>query len=194
MQIERTFTGITALGPGNRMAVWVNGCPRNCPGCISPNLRREAPENECNVAEYFSAFAYDDIDGVSISGGEPFYQAAELLSLVRFLRDKGIKDILVYTGYTLAELIAMRDPTVDAILGGIAVLIDGPYIAEENDDTGNLAGSKNQKIHIFDESFRKRYEDYASNKREVQTFNFGSYVLSVGIPTKEYIRKFNESI
>ncbi len=193
MQIERTLMGITALGPGKRMAVWVNGCEKRCRGCISPALQAKNPNNECDVNEYFSQFSYEDCDGVSISGGEPFLQAEELCRLVVFLKNRGIDDILVYTGYTLEELIAKNDGAVNSILEKIAVLIDGPYVESENDDTSNLAGSKNQRIHILNHAFEKRYTEYISDKRDVQVFDFGNYVLAVGIPTREYIRKFNEN-
>lgn len=193
MQIERTLMGIRALGPGSRMAVWVNGCEKSCPGCISPALQKKNPNNECDVEEYFSQFSYEGCDGVSISGGEPFLQADELCRLVTFLKNRGIDDILVYTGYTIEELKAKNDSAINLILEKIAVLVDGPYVESENDDTSNLAGSKNQRIHILNTAFEKRYADYISDKREVQVFDFGNYVLAVGIPTKEYIRKFNEN-
>ena len=29
---------VTSLGPGRRVVLWVAGCSRRCPGCISPEL------------------------------------------------------------------------------------------------------------------------------------------------------------
>ena len=104
MQIERAITGVTTLGPGSRLVVWVNGCPRRCKGCVSPRLQASAPQNERDVIAFLRQFDLSDVDGVTVSGGEPFLQTEELLRMVRYLRGQGVEDILVYTGYTLGEL------------------------------------------------------------------------------------------
>ena len=61
--------------------------------------------------------------------------------------------MLVYTGYTLAELQAREDPVTDQILREIAVLIDGPYVEALNDNRG-IRGSSNQKIYIWKVKFQ----------------------------------------
>lgn len=50
--------------------------------------------------------------GVTITGGEPFQQPQALLELVRELSPHH-GDILVYSGYRLAELLAMHNPTIE---------------------------------------------------------------------------------
>ena len=192
MQIERTLTGVTTLGPGRRMAVWVNGCRRNCKGCVSPSLRRFAPENERDVDEYFRDFDYADIDGVTISGGEPFEQADELLKLVDFLLMQGIDDILVYTGYTFDELKRIGCSVIDDILSKIAVLIDGEYVESLNDQESALRGSTNQSVLIINESHREKYLAYQQKKRDQQIFNFGNYVIAVGIPNEKFLHDFRK--
>lgn len=192
MQIERTVCGVTALGPGSRMAVWVNGCPRRCKGCVSARLQRSEPLNEREVNSYFSRFDYDGIDGVTVSGGEPFMQTEELEKLVDFMTLRGIEDILVYTGYTVEELHARKDECTERVLNKIAVLIDGPYVAEKNSDKGNLKGSDNQRIIFFKDSFKPRYDAYYSDDRAMQIFSFGNIELAVGIPDREFIENFNK--
>ena len=108
MQIERGVMDITALGPGKRFAVWVNGCKRRCPGCISQRLQAEAPQNECDLEEFLRDFPLSRADGATVSGGEPFDQPAELNKLTRLLNERGVDDILVYTGYTLEQLRATK--------------------------------------------------------------------------------------
>ena len=194
MQIERTVCGVTTLGPGSRMAVWVNGCPRRCKGCVSPLLQRPEPCNERDIDEYFSRFDYASIDGVTISGGEPFMQTEELARLVRFLKKRGVEDILVYTGYTIEELRARGDEYTDYVLSAIAVLIDGPYVEEKNTDIGNLRGSDNQRVIFLSDKFKRPYADYADDKRSMQIFGLGNIELAVGIPDKEFVKNFKQAI
>ena len=192
MQIERTIMGVRTLGPGNRMAIWVNGCRRNCPGCVSPSLKAFNIRNDVNIERYFAAFDFSEVDGVTISGGEPFEQSRELDSLVTYLNEKGIEDILVYTGYTLEELRAKRSFCIDNVLSSIAVLIDGPYIIEQDRGMGNLKGSDNQKVHFLREKYREVYENYQKSQREMQVFPMGASVVAVGIPDAGFITEFKK--
>ena len=130
MRIERVVNYITTLGPGSRLCIWVNGCSRKCVGCVSPNLQNVDESTEVDIYECLYAYNLELIDGVTISGGEPFEQAEELYRLVRYIRRRGIRDILVYTGYTYDQLKDMQSAAVDGVLEAISVLIDGPYVEE----------------------------------------------------------------
>ena len=190
MRIERAVNYVTSLGPGKRLCIWVNGCPRRCEGCVSARLQSVDEETEADVYEYFLPYNLQAIDGVTISGGEPFMQADELLKLVEYFRHRGILDILVYTGYTYEELLAMQDPTVNEVLEKISVLIDGPYVKALDFGRSNIKGSENQKIHYLDERVKAFYENYITEERNVREFLLGNVLLGVGIPTEEYIKNF----
>lgn len=191
MQIERAVTGVTTLGPGKRLAVWVNGCYRKCKGCVSPRLRIFNPLNEVDIEQYFAAFDLSKVQGVTVSGGEPFEQARELYRMVTYFCERGIDDILVYTGYTIEQLQERKDEYTDGVLSKIAVLIDGPYVEEADFGTGNLKGSQNQRVIVLKEKFRRRYAGCYRKKRRMQTLTAGNIVLAVGIPDREFIDKFN---
>ena len=192
MRIERALNYVTALGPGSRLAVWVNGCSRACPGCVSQRLQKVDERTEVDIEEYFFGYRTDGIDGVTVSGGEPFEQTAELLHLVEYFRHRGVRDILVYTGFTLEELQARNDPDTTAVLARISVLIDGPYIAECDSGKGNLKGSDNQKIHFFDPTLRPAYDACFCEERAVQEFTLPGSLLAVGIPDPAYIEAFRK--
>lgn len=191
MQVERIIADVETLGPDKRICIWVNGCNRNV-GCVSPELKSFKPENECDVIAVLERFALNASVGVTVSGGEPFEQTAALALLVRFLRGKGVEDILVYTGYTLEELKCRQTDAESTryVLDNIGVLIDGPYIAELDNDKGNLKGSDNQRVIFVNGSLRKKYEAYYSDTRRMQEFLMLPHFVGVGIPTKEYIKKF----
>ena len=190
MQIERALLGVKTLGPGSRFALWVNGCHRRCPGCVSVRLQLPQPRNERAVEAFLESFDFSDTDGVTVSGGEPFNQPAELRKLVRWFRARGMEDILVYTGFTLEELRAIGSDCIDEILRSIAVLIDGPYVQALNSGKGNIKGSDNQRVLFMNEKFRPAYEAYMRSERKMQEFALGGMRVAVGIPDAEFIRKF----
>jgi anaerobic ribonucleoside-triphosphate reductase activating protein len=186
--VARVIYPVEVLGPGRRVGIWFDGCPHRCPGCISPELQEtdERYRTSVNKVMRLVALATRDsiIDGVTISGGEPFAQAEALWQLVSAIRPMS-QDILVYSGYTHQELKDMRDANVNQILAKIAVLIDGRYIAARNVGT-TLCGSDNQQIVILDDSLRKRYEHYCkSTTNELQNFMLGSEIITVGIQRSE---------
>ena len=192
MRIERAVNYVTALGPGKRLCVWVNGCSRRCIGCVSQRLQRIDESTEVDIDEYFFGYNLTAIDGVTISGGEPFDQCKELNRLVKYFKKHGIEDILVYTGFTIEELRRRCDKDVDEILKNISVLIDGEYIKELDFGEGNLKGSDNQRILYLNEGVKERYTAYLKAERGMQEMVLGNTMLAVGIPSEEYIQSFND--
>ncbi len=193
MQIERIISGITTLGPGERLCIWVNGCKKNCVECVSPRLKEFNSNNDQDVIALLNQFDLSSIDGVTISGGEPFEQVHDLWLLVEHIRKIGIEDILIYTGYTISELLNKNDSKIYKILSNIAVLIDGPYIHELNNDENNLLGSSNQKVIYLNAQYIPIYENYRSKQRSIQEITAGNILIGVGIPTKEYVTNFNKN-
>jgi anaerobic ribonucleoside-triphosphate reductase activating protein len=140
---------VTALGPGDRAVIWVAGCPRDCPGCISPEMQPLDAGEEVPVATLAARLARIavPIEGVTISGGEPFDQAGALADLLDRLRLVWPEfNVLVYTGYLIEELRA--DPVRAALLERVDILADGPY-RQEIPRAHPLTGSGNQRVHYL---------------------------------------------
>ncbi len=180
MYIKRICYPVTVLGPGNRACLWVTGCMRNCKGCMSGDLRRKESGRDIPVESIYKMIRSIEgkIDGITISGGEPFLQAEELALLMLKISSEVTKDIIVFSGYTLEELKAQADKNIDFVLSTISVLIDGEYIDELNDGRG-MRGSSNQRIHVFKDP--KEYEGLESSKRSIQVFREREKMLMVGI-------------
>lgn len=128
-------------------------------------------------------------DSMTISGGEPLLQSrdlAELLSEVRGDRELHVEDVLLYTGYRVEELRAHdRDGAVRRVLELTDVLIDGPYIKEQNDGRSPLRGSSNQRILYLhsDPDIGERFRKYLMERgREAQNFYSDGQIVTVGIP------------
>ena len=67
MYLDRVIYPVTALGPGNRVAIWTVGCNRKCEGCANPELWERHPEQLITadkLAEYLNAMKDKGIDGL----------------------------------------------------------------------------------------------------------------------------------
>lgn len=180
MFIKRICYPVHVLGPGKRIGIWVAGCEKRCPGCMSPELQTTDGCGNVSVSKVIAQLQQinEPVDGITISGGEPFLQAEELCELVEYLDTNITQDIIIYSGYRIEELRSKNSSHIESILSHIAVLIDGEYRDDLNDGIG-IRGSRNQQIHIF----RKvpRYNNLSIMKRELQTFRYDEKILIVGI-------------
>lgn len=184
MNVARILYPVEVLGPGKRVGIWVCGCRRSCKGCSNPELWDQRPEYEATVDDIMALVSRiaesHEIDGFTISGGEPMDQPEALSQLLPQLSEYS-KDILAYTGYRIEELKDRKDPDTDTALSQIAVLIDGEYREEENTDV-LLRGSANQRIHILNPEMEEMYENYlSSSHNQIQNFTTSNGVVSVGI-------------
>ena len=180
LSVSRIYFPVKTLGPGQRVGIWNAGCNRNCIGCISPELRSvEAGQmlSSREIIEIINRIGRVP-DGFTISGGEPFLQIEALCDLIEELVLVA-DDILIYTGYTLNELIEQHNDRIDRVISLCSAIVDGPYIDELNDGIG-LRGSSNQKLHVFKHC--ERYCGLDAGKREVQTVLYGNKLLAIGIP------------
>jgi anaerobic ribonucleoside-triphosphate reductase activating protein len=150
---------------------------------MTPELWQQPPQDIDLVALLEAEnFPTSGTTGVTISGGEPFYQPQALLELTTYIRSKGIDDILVYTGYALEELLQSPDPAIAKILGNISVLIDGEYV-EAQDIGQRMQGSTNQRMHFLKKQFEEEYLSYAAQPRQVQSFIAeGNYYIAGLLP------------
>jgi anaerobic ribonucleoside-triphosphate reductase activating protein len=87
------------------------------------------------------------VKGLTLSGGEPFQQAAEMAELARRAREKGYH-VTTYTGYLYEDLAAKAesDEGIAALLAATDLLVDGPFIAAAKDIALRFRGSANQRL------------------------------------------------
>jgi anaerobic ribonucleoside-triphosphate reductase activating protein len=188
MIIGRILSPVYALGPGARIGLWVKGCSKKCPGCMSVDLQVGDGENidEKNLADAMLQLAkMNDIKAITISGGDPFEQAEALKEFLLSIRGS-FEDILVYTGYTLQEIMqgASGQSGIDCI-NLIDVLIDGRYEEANNVSDSVLRGSSNQNINFLNQSIEGTYLEYMKMGRMVETFQHSDETIVVGILNKE---------
>ncbi len=141
--VSRLHFPVTALGPGQRVGLWFQGCSLRCPGCISVDTWDES-QGGTTVAELLGAVAplVRDAAGLTVSGGEPFDQPAALVEVLRFWRRQSATSILVFTGYEIEDVAVWLGQNPDLIDG----LMTGPYRSDLT-QTLALRGSDNQRLH-----------------------------------------------
>jgi len=116
-----------ANGPGWRAVIWTQGCSIRCPGCFNPHTHDPAGGNTVAVSELFSQIMAlgDSIEGITISGGEPFDQAQPLARLLAQVRTATSLSAILFTGHSYDTVMSL--PQADRVLGCLDVLISGPY-------------------------------------------------------------------
>ncbi len=137
-----------AEGPGARFAVWVQGCSIRCPGCCNPHLFEAGGGEETSIEDLLSQVraVRDQIEGVTLLGGEPFEQALSLARFAHGARSLGLS-VMTFTGFTLEEVILRADAS--ALLAATDLLVDGRYQAALPETERRWAGSRNQRFHFL---------------------------------------------
>ncbi|MEE5992580.1 MAG: 4Fe-4S single cluster domain-containing protein [Oscillospiraceae bacterium] len=185
MYIDRILFPVVSLGIHKRLVIWTVGCTKHCKGCANPELwdtvgRKNRPV-ETILQMIQNIHAQQPIEGITITGGDPLEQPEELLQLLEGLQEI-TEDILVYTGYTMQELKKLWSPSMlEDLQKNIAVLIDGRYIQELNEETAVLRGSLNQNIIYLKKQYQTEYETYLKQGRIIQNVYMGNQLISVGI-------------
>jgi len=139
--ISPTFTD----GPGKRASVYFQGCAIRCPGCQSPHLWDASGGMEVHVTQVARTLIATGLP-ISILGGEPFDQPAALAQLVMVLKGAG-RHVIIYSGYTYEQLIERDDADGNnrMVLALADVLVDGPFIWQQDDPFVQYRGSRNQR-------------------------------------------------
>ena len=160
IQLNKAHFPVTTLGPGRRIGLWLQGCSIGCKGCVSQDTW---PRDSARAVAVYEVVAWcrqvaaNGLDGVTISGGEPFEQPQGLLALLRQLqgwrRSAALDfDILCYSGLPLRTLQQRHA----AVLRCLDAVLAEPYVqALPTDDPWR--GSANQVLEPLSARGRQRY-------------------------------------
>lgn len=147
LNISGFYDSSCTNGEGWRSVIFFSGCPHGCYGCHNPETWDPIsgePHSVKKLTQMVLANA-DYIDGVTLSGGEPFQERNidDLLIFVHNIKSAGLS-IWCYTGYIYEDL--LKHPLYSKLLKDIDVLIDGPYIEGLFSPDLKFRGSSNQRI------------------------------------------------
>ena len=132
-------------GVGMRTVIWTQGCSHNCLGCHNPQTHSF---NSGVLYEVDEIKKQIDLlkkqDGITFSGGDPFYQVEPCLEIARYCREKGY-NIWCYTGFIYEDLLKMGNKVLQ-FLKNIDVLVDGKFDISQKSYNLKYKGSYNQRI------------------------------------------------
>ncbi len=138
-------------GPGIRMTVFTQGCSHGCPGCHNGHLQPFEGGKAMTVQEIMDIAAANPLlDGLTLSGGEPFQQAEGCAALALAAKAAGLH-LLAYTGYVFEDLLeGIKDtrahPGWKELLSSLDLLVDGPFVLKKRNLLLRFRGSENQRI------------------------------------------------
>ena len=158
MNLLFTYPETIVDGDGIRYSIYLAGCRHHCKGCHNPESWNPSAGSVLTdeKLEEIIAEINDNplLDGITLSGGDPFYNPEELVCLLKKLKRRTGQNIWCYTGYRFESI--LKNPRQAALLKYIDVLVDGKYCEELKDKSLLFRGSKNQRLIDVKESLRQQ--------------------------------------
>lgn len=142
-------------GEGWRYVIFTQGCSHNCKGCHNPQTHDFNAGKLVSDTDILNEILKNNLlDGITLSGGDPFFQADKLLNLVKQCKENGLT-VWAYTGFIYEDFMKfinkentdkrITQSMID-LLKYIDVLVDGPFIESERTLESPFKGSSNQRI------------------------------------------------
>ena len=130
-------------GEGIRYVIFTQGCPHHCLGCHNPQTHSFSGGKIVSVDTILDDISKRKawIDGITISGGEPFCQTDQCSIIAKKAHEMGLT-VWCYTGYLFEDLYGQENE----LLKHIDILVDGPFVSEERSLDLVFKGSKNQRV------------------------------------------------
>ncbi|WP_373483671.1 anaerobic ribonucleoside-triphosphate reductase activating protein [Acetobacterium sp.] len=131
-------------GPGIRFVVFAQGCQHHCPGCHNPATHDFNGGNLVAVETIIAEMQKNPLlDGITLSGGEPFEQPQAFCELARRSQALGYH-VMAYTGYSYETLVTKKDQL--GLLEHTDLLVDGKFEVAKKSLMLKFRGSRNQRI------------------------------------------------
>lgn len=146
-------------GPGCRFVIWVQGCSIRCKGCWNSEMWSFEKKSDISVQELLMKIAAEQVEGITILGGEPLDQLEDVYMLCTECQSVGLST-MVFTGYELSEI---DDAEKAKIYSVTDILVVGRYQESNRTIDKQWIGSTNQQIMFLTD----RYSDY-----EIQDANY----------------------
>ncbi|MBQ9466734.1 MAG: 4Fe-4S cluster-binding domain-containing protein [Muribaculaceae bacterium] len=171
LRVIDIVAGTSVDGPHLRTSIYLAGCAHHCPGCHNPQSWDPHAGHEIAVSDLLDVIAREEMP-VTLSGGDPLFQAEGIAALTRLLKDRhktssppcrawpwpgptgrrwgedprgvGEADIWLYTGYRWEQIVAT--PRLLDAVSNVDVVVDGPFVQSLRDTTLLFRGSSNQRI------------------------------------------------
>lgn len=183
LQVADLVYPVTALGHGTRVGIWLQGCTIGCQGCMSQDTWDPEGGRPMSVSDVIDMLTRIEgpVDGVTISGGEPFQQPEALMQLMLGIHEwRGSAsspiDLLCFSGYTERHL----RRTYPQLIGMFDLIVAGPY-RSQTPSVRPLCGSDNQVVMEMTTLGSERYAALDVGRRMQVSVDDGALHV-IGIP------------
>lgn len=169
-RIANIYNASLVDGEGWRYTIFFQGCNHNCKGCHNPQSHDFNGGIEVTIDELKEQLdnaikTNPLIDGITLSGGDPLFQAKDAYEIAKYAREKELT-VWVYTGFTFEQLLdiikgnynsyMLQKEDINNLLFNIDVLVDGPFILEKRSLHLQYKGSSNQRILDIPKSMKEK--------------------------------------
>ena len=171
-------------GPGKRLLLFTQGCSFRCKGCTNQHLWKFGEGIDVTADEIVNQC--NDLDGITLHGGEPLDQANVLVELINKIKRQG-KTVILFTGYMFKELNKVQK---QAWLSS-DIVISGRYEEQKRNIYLQFRGSTNQKVFTH----KGKYKDYKIRDGQtvaILSFNEKGEMQSRGFRTDALEQLLNE--
>jgi anaerobic ribonucleoside-triphosphate reductase activating protein len=154
LHLLSTYPETIVDGEGIRYSIYLAGCSHHCVGCHNPeswNPRAGELLTEERIQSIIREIKANPLlDGVTFSGGDPFYNPEAFLLFVKRVKKETGLNIWCYTGYLfdreLCKKSRARCEVTDEMLALLDVLVDGRFVEEKKNIMLLFRGSSNQRL------------------------------------------------
>lgn len=152
MNISHIEENSFIYGPGCRFVIWVQGCSIRCKGCWNSemwdfNLKKDKSTDDLYAMILMNK---ETIEGVTFLGGEPLDQYAELLILLKKIKQTDLS-VMLFTGYEKGEIIQKG---YNDIYQYCDIIVSGRYEQKKRTLNHQWIGSTNQDIDFISDRYR----------------------------------------
>ena len=156
-------------GEGIRTVIWTQGCGHHCKGCHNPETWSFDSGYLIDVDSVIKEIdSLTGQDGITLSGGDPFYQVDACTLIAKHCKDKNL-NVWCYTGFLYEDLI--KDTKMLELLKYIDVLVDGPFVLKERSLDLYFKGSINQRIIDVPNSLKENKVVLVSKYNSLKEYN-----------------------
>jgi anaerobic ribonucleoside-triphosphate reductase activating protein len=186
IQVAKIVHDSAIYGPGRRTVIWVQGCSLGCKGCWNNDIWPFKGGSFERVEDIIGSVG-NDVEGITLLGGEPLQQPRAVLRLIELAKSSGLT-VMLYTGFEPHEL--KGDAATALLLSDIAIV--GRYVHEKRNTSLRWRGSSNQRILIMSEKYHD-LELEERNEFEIHLDEDGS-INVFGYPDKDILESILNDI
>ena len=131
-------------GPGLRLTVFAQGCTHNCKGCHNPQTHALDGGETVTVESLLDMARKNPLlDGVTLSGGEPFLQPRVMAAFAEGAHKLGL-NVIAFTGFLWEALVQKESALL--LLQHCDYVIDGKFEEALRSLELEFKGSSNQRL------------------------------------------------